>query len=203
MLEEWECQADLDNHLKAAHVKPLFSDKFKAIASVTASFCRKSEYNVENLSLIGTKIPDTDVFLFDDGPKKTNTNTLFNDKKVIVFAIPGAFTPTCQNKHAPTYIKLYDDLKKIGIDKIYCLAVNDPFTLNAFNKSIGGVDKVDIISDFDASLVKKLGKTIDASGIGLGIRATRFSLYAVNGVVLQFFQEPIPGEMTNTDAKTI
>eukprot|EP00483_Globobulimina_turgida_P001025 UN01027 len=151
MIEEWECQSDLDNHLKGAHVAPLFGEKFKEIAKATVSFCKSREYDVASLSLIGTKLPSTDIFIFDDGPKKLNTDQLFNDKKVIVFAIPGAFTPTCQQKHAPSYVKLYDEFKKIGIDAVYCLAVNDPFTLNAFNKSIGGDGKIEIISDYAAS----------------------------------------------------
>merc|ERR1712154_134158 len=203
MIEEWESQTDLDAHLKAAHLKPLFGDKFKKIAKVTASFCRSPQFELSRLSLIGKKVPNSDIFIYADGPSKTSTDKLFNGKNVIVFAIPGAFTPTCQHKHAPTYVQLYDELKKNGIDSVYCLAVNDPFTLNAFNKSIGGEGKIDIISDFDASFVKKLGKTIDASAVGLGIRASRFSFYAQNGVIQQYFEEPDPGKMTNTDAQTI
>lgn len=138
------------------------------------------------------------------GPSKVSTDDLFSGKKVIVFAVPGAFTPTCQEKQAPTFVEKYDEIKKLGVDTVYCLAVNDAFVVKAFIKKIGGEDKISVLSDFDASLCKALGdKTIDASSKGLGTRAKRFSFYAVNGVIQQYFEEPNPGKMTVTGAETL
>lgn len=204
MIEKWENQQLLDSHLASAHITPLFGDEFAKICKVQVSFCREEQYKSPKQSLVGQKIPAQDVFIYgdDDEATKVSTDKLFLDKKVIICGIPGAFTKTCQNKHVPSYIEKYDDLKKIA-DDVYILSVNDALVLNAFNKSIGGQGKLGIISDFDASLCKKLGLTIDASSAGLGIRASRFSCYVINGVIEQLFVETDPGKMTNTDAGTL
>ena len=205
MVEKWENQTLLDAHLKSAHITPLFTKAFAKIVKLEPSFCKKPYYESPKESPIGSKVPSQDVFIFtkDDGPKKVSTSEIFADKKVVVFGIPGCYTPTCQSKHAPTYVEKFDEFKKIGIDAVYCLSVNDPFVCNAFNKTIGGEGKLQVISDFDASFCTALKATISIEQIGLGVRADRFSFYAVNGVIEQFFKEPDAGKVTNSDAGTI
>lgn len=149
-------------------------------------------------------IPKMDVFTYNEGPSKVSTTDIFAGKKVVVFAVPGSFTPTCQEKQAPTFVGKLDEFQKLGVDKVYCLAVNDVFVLRAFVKKIGGEDKMDVISDFDGSFCKALGdKAFDASAFSLGIRAKRFSMYVVNGVVEQYFEEADPGQMTVTGADSL
>lgn len=98
---------------------------------------------------------------------------LFKNKKVVVFGIPGAFTPTCQYKHVPSYNENSQQLKDLGIDTIACLSVNDPFVMEAFAKhTSANKANIEMFSDSNAEFVKKLGKTIDAASVGLGIRSS-------------------------------
>mmetsp|Transcript_39993 Transcript_39993/g.35319 ORF Transcript_39993/g.35319 Transcript_39993/m.35319 type:complete len:286 (-) Transcript_39993:126-983(-) len=207
LVEQWECQSDLDAHLKAPHITPLFTEAFAKICKVIGPyFCKPEPFKNPKESLIGKTIPTSDVYIQgDDGPTKVSTDKLFNDKKVIVFAVPGPFTSTCQNKQAPTYIEKYDELKKIA-DDVYMLAATDGHILNAFNKEIKGDGKLGTIADFDASFCKALGgdvTSVDLSPYGMGLRASRFSFYAVNGIIQNFHVEPDLSKMTITDAQTL
>jgi len=203
IFEEWECQADLDAHSKGSHLAPVRSEAFSKIAKSTLHFCKASEFLAKS-DLTGMTIPTMDIFTYNDGPSKVSTSDLFSGKKVVVFAVPGAFTPTCQEKHAPSFVEKYDEFKKLGVDKVYCLAVNDPFVCRAFVKNIGGEDKLDVLCDFDAAFCTALGnKTIDGAAFGLGTRAMRFSFIADNGVIQQYFEETDPGEMVVAGAETL
>jgi len=203
LFEEWECQEDLTAHSKGAHLAPIRTEKFKEIVKSDIHFCQAPPFLGKD-DLTGLAIPKMDVFTFNAGPSKVSTTDIFAGKKVVVFAVPGSFTPDCQEKHAPTFVEKYDEFMKMGVDKVYCLAVNDVFVLRAFVKKIGGEDKIDIISDFDASFVKALGdKCFDGSGFSLGVRAMRFAFYAVNGVVEQYFEEAIPSDVLVADAGTL
>jgi len=204
IFEEWESQSDFAAHCNAEHYRSIvFSDRFKEIVKTTFRVCTAPVFLGKD-DLAGLTIPEMDIFTFSGGPSKVSTSDLFSGKKVVVFAVPGSFTPSCQEKHAPSFVEKHEALKKLGVDNVYCLAVNDPFVLNAFVKQIGGEGKIGVLADFDGAFCKTLGdKTIDASAFGLGIRAKRFSFYAVDGVIQQYFEEEDPSQVTVAAAGTL
>ena len=128
-----------------------------------------------------------------DGPKKLTAAELFAGKTVVLFSVPGAFTPTCDAKHLPSYVELAEDLKKKGVDTIACIAVNDVFVMNAWGKSSGVGDNVLMLADGNGEYAKALGLELDASGYGMGMRGQRFAIVVKNGVAAQVNVEA-PGE---------
>ncbi|WP_372014368.1 peroxiredoxin [Pseudoxanthomonas sp. 10H] len=140
----------------------------------------------------GDRIPEVVLKRIRNGVENVDTPTLFDGRKVVLFAVPGAFTPTCSEKHLPGFIERFEDFRSRGIDVI-CMAVNDPFVMQAWGKSLDAPDGLQLVSDGNADLAKALGLEMDASGYGMGIRARRFALYAEDGVVRQLFVEA-PGE---------
>ena len=142
---------------------------------------------------IGDRIPSATLSQgTPEGPKPVNTDEFFAGKTVALFAVPGAFTPTCSEKHLPGYIDRFDQFRGRGIE-VVCMAVNDPFVMQAWGKASGVPDGLQMVSDGNADLTRALGLEMDASGYGMGVRAKRFALYAENGVVRQLFVEA-PGE---------
>ena len=128
----------------------------------------------------------------ESGPEPVQTGEYFKGKRVALFSVPGAFTPTCSAKHLPGYVAKAADLKAKGVDEIVCTAVNDAFVLGAWNKADGSPD-VTMLADGNGDLAKALGLTMDGSGFGLGQRGQRFSLLVNDGVVEQVNVEA-PGE---------
>lgn len=128
-----------------------------------------------------------------DGPAEVSTDDLFKGKKVVLFSVPGAFTPACSATHLPGYIKNADALKGKGVDTIACMSVNDVFVMGAWGKDQGAGDKVSLLADGNADYVKALGLSLDASGFGMGTRSQRFALVAEDGVVRHLAVEPNPG----------
>jgi glutaredoxin/glutathione-dependent peroxiredoxin len=118
---------------------------------------------------------------------------LFNGKTVVLFSVPGAFTPTCDAKHLPGYVELADEIKKKGVDTIACTAVNDVFVMNAWGKLGGVADKILMLADGNGEYVKSLGLEMDATGYGMGHRGQRFAIIAKNGVATHVNIEA-PGE---------
>ena len=129
----------------------------------------------------GDKIPNVKVKATD--MTDITTDTLFSGKKVVLFAVPGAFTPTCSNKHLPGFIEKADEIRKKGVDDIICMSVNDAFVMKAWGEARGAGDKVRLIADGNGDLTKALGLEFDGSGIGFGLRAQRFAAIVQNGVV--------------------
>ena len=129
----------------------------------------------------GDKIPNVKVKATD--MTDITTDTLFSGKKVVLFAVPGAFTPTCSNKHLPGFIEHADEIRKKGVDDIICMSVNDAFVMKAWGEARGAGDKVRLIADGNGDLTKALGLEFDGSGIGFGLRAQRFAAIVQNGVV--------------------
>lgn len=120
-----------------------------------------------------------------DGVKDMTTADLFSGKKVALFSVPGAFTPTCSNEHLPSYLKNFDAIKGKGFDTIACMAVNDAFVMDAWGKDRGVGDKIVMLADGNGDYTKALGLELDASGFGLGIRGKRFSIVVNDGVADQ------------------
>jgi len=128
-----------------------------------------------------------------DGPQKLSTDELFKGKTVVLFSVPGAFTPTCDVKHLPGFVDLADQIKSKGVDTIACTAVNDVFVMNAWGKASGVGDKILMLADGNAEYVKSLGLELDATGYGMGVRGQRFALIAKDGVATHVYVEA-PGE---------
>lgn len=135
---------------------------------------------------VGDKMPaGTFTQITKDGPQKVSAEEFFKGRKVVLFSVPGAFTPTCDAKHLPGFVEKAGNLKAKGIDVIACMAVNDAFVMKAWGKSQNTDGKVEMIADGNAEYTKALGLEMDASGFGMGTRGQRFSLLVDNGVVKQ------------------
>jgi glutaredoxin/glutathione-dependent peroxiredoxin len=117
-----------------------------------------------------------------DGPQKLSSDELFKGKTVVLFSVPGAFTPTCDAKHLPGFVELADQIKKKGVDTLACTAVNDVFVMNAWGKASGVADKILMLADGNADYAKALGLELDATGYGMGLRGQRFAIIAKDGV---------------------
>lgn len=153
---------------------------------------------------VGDKIPEATLMqLTDKGPAPVKTSELFGGKKVVVFALPGAFTPTCSNQHLPGFIEKAGDIKAKGVDTIACLSVNDAFVMGAWGKQQGAGENVLMLGDGNGDLTKKLGLDFDGSGFGMGTRSQRYSMLVEDGVVKQLNVEPNPGEAKVSGAETI
>lgn len=118
----------------------------------------------------------------DDGPKDLKSDDLFRGKKVLLFSVPGAFTPTCNAKHLPGFVANADKLKAKGIDTIACMSVNDVFVMNAWGKSSGVGDKVMMLADGNGDYARALGLELDGRDFGLGMRGQRFAILVEDGV---------------------
>jgi peroxiredoxin len=133
---------------------------------------------------VGDRIPSgTLKQMTKDGPANLTTDELFKGKTVVLFSVPGAFTPTCHAKHLPGFVGNIDKLRAKGVDTVACLAVNDVFVMDAWGKASGTGDKILMLADGNAEFTKALGLELDASGFGMGTRGKRFALVAKNGVV--------------------
>jgi peroxiredoxin len=137
------------------------------------------------------------------GPGSISTDELFKGKRVVVFSVPGAFTPTCSKTHLPGFVESSSALKGKGIDAVACLAVNDVFVLDAWSKSAGADGKVLMLADGNAAYVKALGMELDASGFGMGTRGQRFAMVVKDGVVEKLEVEPNPGACTVSGGPSI
>jgi len=124
-----------------------------------------------------------------DGPGGLKSADLFAGKKVVVFSVPGAFTPTCSKEHLPGFVEQADALKGKGVDTIACMAVNDVFVMDAWGKSAGADGKVEMLADGNGDYTQALGLGLDASGFGMGQRGQRFAMVVDDGVVSQLFVE--------------
>ena len=150
---------------------------------------------------VGGKIPSATLMQMKDGsPKPVKTDELFAGKKVVVFALPGAFTPTCSAKHLPGFVQHAGEIKQKGIDAIACIAVNDAFVMGAWGEQQGAGDKVMMLADGNGELTAALGLEMDAAKYGMGKRSQRFSMLVENGVVKQLNVEE-PGAFSVSSAE--
>jgi len=143
---------------------------------------------------IGERLPEaTFRVLGSEGIEKLTTSDIFADRKVVLFAVPGAFTPTCHLKHLPGFIDNADAFKKKGVHTVACVAVNDPFVMDAWSKAAGGRGKVLFLSDGNGEFTKVIGLDFDGSGLGLGLRSKRYAMLVDDGVVKVLKVEDSPG----------
>ena len=136
-----------------------------------------------------------------NGPEPLSTDDLFRGKKVVLFSVPGAFTPTCSAKHLPGFVQNAEALKGKGVDTIACMAVNDVFVMSAWGKSAQADGKVTMLADGNGEYARALGLELDATKFGMGTRGKRFSVVVDDGVVKQLNVEP-PGEYGVSSAET-
>ena len=140
---------------------------------------------------VGDKLPEGTVQEFIEvegngcsiGPNTFKVEDLVKGKKIAIFALPGAFTPTCSAKHVPSYLSNLDQLKAKGVDEVWCLSVNDAFVMGAWSRDQKAAGKIRFMADGSADYSKKLGLTLDLTARGMGIRANRYSMLVDNGVV--------------------
>jgi peroxiredoxin len=153
---------------------------------------------------IGDALP-TDIKLkemAEGGPKDVTVGEIFKGKKVVLFAVPGAFTPTCSMKHLPGFLEQANAIRAKGVDEIVCLAVNDAFVMGAWGKSSNAQGRVRMLADGNAEFTQALGLALDASGFGMGTRSQRYALIAQDGKVKELFVEPGPG-LTVSSAESV
>ena len=149
---------------------------------------------------IGDRLPDVPLAIAtNDGPQPTTSGEYFKGKRVALFAVPGAFTPTCSARHLPSYVEKAAELKGNGVDEIACISVNDPFVMGAWNKADGSED-ITMLADGNGDFAKATGLEMDGSKFGMGQRSQRYSMVVNDGVVEQLFVEG-PGEFKVSSAE--
>ena len=140
------------------------------------------------------KIPNSEIFVLENGePTKKNIGELLNNKKVIIFGLPGAYTSVCSAKHLPGYVNNIGKFKQKGIDQIICISVNDPFVMNAWGKENNVGDKILMMGDPFLNFTKAIGAEVDKSGRGLGIRSNRYTMLVDNLKVIKIQEEKDTG----------
>ncbi|KLN99219.1 MULTISPECIES: peroxiredoxin [Stenotrophomonas] len=150
---------------------------------------------------VGDRIPEVTLKRIREGIETLDTHSLFDARKVVLFAVPGAFTPTCSARHLPGYVEKFEAFRQRGID-VYCMAVNDPFVMKAWAADQKVPDGLLMLSDGNAELTRALGLELDASASGMGMRSRRFALYVVDGVVRAAWIEQ-PGQFEVSSAEYV
>jgi len=150
---------------------------------------------------VGDRLPSTTlVKATPNGPEQISSDEYFKGRKVALFSVPGAFTPTCSAKHLPGYLEKAGDLKAKGVDEIACTSVNDAFVMDAWSKSANAGDAVTMLADGNGTFAEAVGLTMDGSAFGLGKRGKRYSMVVNDGVVEQLNVEA-PGEFNVSSAE--
>ena len=159
---------------------------------------------------VGQKLPNATLYEFLDeasegcsiGPNAFEVEKLTAGKKIVIFALPGAFTPTCSAQHVPGFIEHFDAFKAKGVDEIWCISVNDPFVMGAWGRDLKVGKKIRMFGDGSAEFTKKLGMEFDLISRGLGVRSQRYAMIVDNGVVKTLDLEA-PGKFVVSDAASV
>jgi peroxiredoxin (alkyl hydroperoxide reductase subunit C) len=153
---------------------------------------------------VGDRIPSVDLsHMTADGPAGMNTDEIFGGKKVVLFALPGAFTPTCSAKHVPGFVRNADAIKAKGVDTIACLSVNDAFVMGAWGTDQGVGDKVLMLADGSGEFTKAVGLELDLTARGMGVRSHRYAMVVDDGVVKSLQVEENPGGLEASSAEAV
>ena len=150
---------------------------------------------------IGERIPSATLNVLKDGVQTLTTDEIFGGKNVVLFSVPGAFTPTCSAKHLPGYVERYDEFRRRGVE-VACIAVNDAFVMDAWAKTQHVPEGLLMLADGNGAFTQALGLEMDATRFGMGLRGKRFALYAENGVVKKLDIEA-PGEFKVSSAEAM
>ena len=159
---------------------------------------------------VGQKLPNATLSEFFNeesegcslGPNSFEVEKLVAGKKIVIFALPGAFTPTCSAQHVPGYLAAYDALKAKGVDEIWCISVNDPFVMGAWGRDLNVGKKIRMLGDGSAEFTQKVGMEFDLTKRGLGVRSQRYAMIVEDGVVKSLDLEA-PGKFEVSDAASI
>ena len=159
---------------------------------------------------VGQKLPNATLYEFIDeeregcslGPNSFEVDKLVAGKKIVIFALPGAYTPTCSAKHVPGYVEQFDALKAKGVDEVWCISVNDPFVMGAWGRDQKVGKKIRMMSDGSADFTKKLGLELDLTARGFGVRSDRYAMIVEDGIVKSLDREA-PGKFEVSDAASI
>ena len=159
---------------------------------------------------VGQKLPNATLYEFINeesegcslGPNAFEVEKIAAGKKIVLFALPGAFTPTCSAKHVPGYVEHYDAIKAKGVDEIWCVSVNDPFVMGAWGRDQKVGKKIRMLGDGSAEFTKKLGLELDLTARGFGVRSDRYAMIIEDGVVKSLDREA-PGKFEVSDAASI
>ena len=140
------------------------------------------------------KIPNSEIFIIENGePSKKNIEEFLNNKKVVIFGLPGAYTSVCSAKHLPGYVNMYQQYRDKGVDLIICMSVNDPFVMNAWGKENNVSDKILMAGDPFLNFTKAIGAEVDKSGRGLGVRSNRYTMFVEDMRVVKLQEEKDTG----------
>jgi len=151
---------------------------------------------------VGSKVPDVTIKTMADGKiQDVSPAKLFAGKKAVLFAVPGAFTPTCSMQHLPGFIEKAGELEAKGVDLVACVSVNDAFVMDSWGKEKGAGDKVMMLADGNGDFARAMGLDFDGSGIGFGVRSQRYAAIIEDGVVKQLFvEQPMKFEVSSAEA---
>ena len=153
---------------------------------------------------VGDRIPDSEFFVMTaNGPDKISSTEVFAGKKVVLFAVPGAYTPTCDQKHLPGFVERLDEIKAKGYDSVACTAVNDIFVLDRWARESKAAGRILMLGDGAAVFAKKIGLDVDLSGFGLGVRSKRYVMVVEDGVVKLLNVEDAPPDHGVSSAETV
>ncbi len=147
----------------------------------------------------GQKLPETVLQIIRSGVEQIDTHAIFGGKRVVMFGVPGAFTPTCSERHLPGYVQHYEDFRQRGVE-VVCVSVNDPFVMQAWGEAEHVPDGLLMLADGNGDLTRALGLQMDASAYGMGLRSKRYALYAEDGIVKDLEIEA-PGELRVSTAE--
>jgi peroxiredoxin len=152
---------------------------------------------------IGDRIPDVKLkTMTDQGIRDVSTAELCRGRKVVLFAVPGAYTGTCSTRHLPGFVELVDDIKAKGVDVVACTAVNDIHVLSAWAKEHGALTKIELLADGNGDFARAMGLELDARAFGLGIRSQRYAAIIDDGVIKRL-ETDVPGEVTGSGAQAV
>jgi len=153
---------------------------------------------------VGDRIPEAKFrVMSESGPAVKTTDEVFKGKKVVLFAVPGAFTPTCHKNHLPGFLKNADAIKAKGVDTIAVTGVNDVFVMDAWKKATGAEGKIEFLADGNGDFAKAIDLALDASGVGLGLRSRRYAMLVEDGVVKKLSVESEPGKAEVSSAENL
>lgn len=151
---------------------------------------------------VGQRVPEAELrIMSEEGTRRISTSEYFAGRKVVLFSVPGAFTPTCSAKHLPGFVERADDIFARGVDAIACVSVNDVFVMDAWGKS-AGAGRIDMLADGNGEFAIALGLEQDSTEHGMGLRSQRFALIADDGIVTKLFVEA-PGEFRVSSAEHV
>ena len=150
----------------------------------------------------GEKLPNSKAFILSkDGPKEISMGEIIGQDKVILFGLPGAFTPTCSAKHLPGFINSMDEIKKKGIKRVICISINDPFVMDAWGKAHNVNNKILMVGDSNGDFTKNIGAEVNLVKRGLGIRSSRYTMLVEKGKVVKISEEEIAGKCESSAAE--